>query len=61
MLERGLAGISLRNVSKESGCRSKPSLTDAIVYAVAKIMDAMIVSGDEHFRDLDNTLWLKTR
>jgi len=60
-LETARAYIELVNHAKESGYRLKPSLTNAIVYAVAKIMDAMIVSGDEHFRDLDNVLWLKTR
>jgi len=60
-LETARAYIELVNHAKELGYRSKPSLTDAIVYAVAKIMNAMIISGDMHFRDLDNVLWLKTR
>jgi len=35
-----------------------PSLFDAIVLATARTMKAKIVTGDQHFRGLDETLWV---
>ncbi len=34
-----------------------PSLFDAIVLAVGKSLEAKIVTGDQHFRDLPEILW----
>lgn len=35
-----------------------PSLFDAIVLAVARVNHANVLTGDRHFRGLDETLWL---
>ncbi len=34
-------------------------LADSIVYATGQIKKAKIVTGDEHFKDLENTLFIK--
>jgi len=34
------------------------SLFDAIILATARTLNAKIITGDEHFRDLDETLWI---
>jgi len=36
-----------------------PSLFDAIVLATGKSLDAKILTGDHHFKDLAETLWLE--
>lgn len=35
-----------------------PSLFDAIVLATARTLDAKLVTGDEHFKDIHETLWI---
>jgi len=35
-----------------------PSLADAIILATARILDAKVVTGDQHFRGLPNVIWL---
>jgi predicted nucleic acid-binding protein len=37
---------------------NSPSLFDAIVLAVGRTTKAKIVTGDEHFRNLPETLWI---
>lgn len=37
-----------------------PSLFDAIVLAVTKHLKAKVLTGDEHFKNLPETLWLKS-
>jgi len=36
----------------------KPSLFDAIILATARMREAKVLTGDEHFRELPETLWL---
>ena len=36
----------------------KPSLFDAIILATARMREAKVLTGDEHFKDLPETLWL---
>ena len=36
-----------------------PSLFDAIPLAVARLLKAKILTGDEHFRNLPETIWMK--
>jgi predicted nucleic acid-binding protein len=36
-----------------------PSLFDAVVLATGKSLDAKILTGDQHFRGLAETLWLE--
>lgn len=35
-----------------------PSLFDAIVLAVGRVIKAKIVTGDEHFKNLPETVWI---
>jgi len=35
-----------------------PSLFDAIILATAKALDAKLVTGDEHFKEIHETLWI---
>jgi predicted nucleic acid-binding protein len=37
---------------------SKPSLFDAIVLTTARLNESRILTGDPHFRDLPETIWL---
>lgn len=37
---------------------AKPSLFDAIVLAIAKTNRAKVLTGDQHFRDHPETIWL---
>ena len=37
---------------------SVPSLFDALVLATARVLDARVVTGDEHFKNLSETLWV---
>lgn len=36
-----------------------PSLFDAIPLAAARLLKAKILTGDEHFRNLPETIWMK--
>lgn len=38
--------------------QNSPSLFDAIVYATAKVKDCKILTGDEHFRNLPEVVWI---
>jgi predicted nucleic acid-binding protein len=40
------------------GKLKSPSLFDAIVLAVGKVVKAKVVTGDEHFRNLPETVWI---
>ena len=35
-----------------------PSLFDAIVLATARLLKAKVLTGDEHFKELPETLWI---
>jgi len=39
--------------------QNTPSLFDAIVYATARINQCKIITGDEHFKNLPETLWIE--
>jgi predicted nucleic acid-binding protein len=38
---------------------SKPSLFDAITLATAKVLKAKVMTGDEHFKGLPETIWIR--
>jgi hypothetical protein len=40
------------------GKLKSPSLFDAIVLAVGRVVKAKVVTGDEHFRNLPETVWI---
>jgi predicted nucleic acid-binding protein len=35
-----------------------PSLFDAIMLATAKSLGAKLITGDEHFKEIDETIWI---
>ncbi len=39
--------------------QNTPSLFDAIVHATARINQCKIVTGDEHFKNLPETIWIE--
>ena len=39
--------------------QNTPSLFDAIVYATARINQCKIITGDEHFKNLPETIWIE--
>lgn len=47
----------LREEAKVVGL-NEPSLFDAIIMAVTKILDAKIITGDEHFRRRPEVVWI---
>jgi predicted nucleic acid-binding protein len=49
----------LELAKKANGSKQNaPSLFDAIVLATARINQCQILTGDEHFRNLPETLWI---
>ena len=56
-LEAAKATTQLERSAKASGLR-KPSLFDGIVLASARRNDAKVITGDEHFKNLDETVWI---
>jgi predicted nucleic acid-binding protein len=42
----------------KTGELKKPSLTDGIVLATGRILKAKIITGDEHFRGLDEVVYV---
>ena len=45
-----------RNAKEKSLAR--PSLFDGIVLAIARVNQAKVLTGDQHFKNLEDTLWL---
>lgn len=56
-IEAGRAYLQLEKKAKQTGLR-KPSLFDALVLAVARKNDAKVLTGDEHFESLPDTIWM---
>jgi len=56
-LEAAKATVQLERRAASSGLR-KPSLFDGIVLATARRNDAKVLTGDVHFKDLAETVWL---
>ena len=56
-LESAKCYFELKEKSKKAGI-SAPSLFDAMVLATARVLKARVITGDKHFKDLDETLWL---
>lgn len=55
-VEAAKAYLQLEKMSKDAGLK-KPSLFDALVLAVAKKSDGKVLTGDEHFEGLPETIW----
>ena len=56
-LEAAKCHLELAEKAKRSK-QNAPSLFDAIVLATARINQCRILTGDEHFKDLPETIWL---
>jgi predicted nucleic acid-binding protein len=57
-LEAAKCQLELTKKAKISK-QNTPSLFDAIVQATAKINQCKIVTGDEHFKNLPETIWIE--
>jgi predicted nucleic acid-binding protein len=57
-LEAAKCQLELSQQAKISK-QNTPSLFDAIVYATARINQCKIITGDEHFKNLPETIWLE--
>ena len=58
-IEASKAYFELQKKAKARGLR-KPSLFDALVLASARRNGARVLTGDEHFEELPETLWMGT-
>ncbi len=47
----------LRENARKAGL-GEPGLFDAIVLAVAKVLDASLITGDEHFKERPEVVWI---
>jgi len=56
-LESAKCYMQLSEKAKTKGLKT-PSLFDAIVLATARLLHAKIVTADEHFKDMPETLWI---
>ena len=56
-VEAGRAYIQLERRAKDEGL-GRPSLFDAIVLAVARQHGGRVLTGDEHFKGLHETIWI---
>ena len=56
-LEAAKCHLELAKKAKISK-QNTPSLFDAIIYATARINQCKILTGDEHFRNLHETIWI---
>jgi len=57
-LRAGGTYLELLKHSRKQKLKQKPSLNDAIVLATARMVRAKVMTGDQHFKNLKETLWL---
>ena len=57
-LESAKCYLELSEKARREGAEA-PSLFDALVLATARVLDARVVTGDEHFKNLSETLWVR--
>ncbi len=57
-VESGKAYLELIKHAKKQGLKQKPSLIDAIILATARKLKAKIITGDKHFKELEETIWI---
>jgi predicted nucleic acid-binding protein len=57
-LESAKAYLELREKAKRERLR-EPGLFDAILLAVGRVCSAKVLTGDEHFRDLKETIYME--
>ncbi len=56
-LESAKCYIELSEEAKKARITT-PSLFDAIVLATTRVLKAKVITGDEHFRNLPETIWI---
>ena len=56
-LESAKCYFELKEKARKAGI-SDPSLFDAMVLATARVLKAKVITGDRHFKNLNETLWL---
>ncbi len=56
-VEAGKCYLELKDLARKMNI-SPPSLADAVILAVARLLDAKILTGDLHFKDLPETIWI---
>lgn len=56
-LESACAFLDLSQQAKRKGLR-EPSLFDAIILGTTRSVKGNVLTGDPHFKDLEETLWL---
>ncbi|MEM4229677.1 MAG: PIN domain-containing protein [Thermoproteota archaeon] len=47
----------LKEKARKAGIR-EPGLFDAVIMAVAKVLNASLITGDEHFKERPETIWI---
>ena len=57
-MESGRAYVEIDERARKSKGK-KPSLFDAIILATARVNKAKVLTGDLHFKDLPETMWLE--
>ncbi len=57
-LEAGETYLELLERSRKRKLKQKPSLNDAIVLTTARRTGAKVVTGDQHLKNLRETLWI---
>jgi len=57
-LRAGKAYLELLEHSEKLGLKAKPSLGDAIILATARVYKAKVLTGDQHFKGLEATVWI---
>ncbi len=57
-LKSGEAYMELLEHAKKLKLKTKPSLGDAIVLATAQSLNAKVITGDQHFKELEITIWI---
>ena len=58
-MEAAKCYLELAKLAKESKLNT-PSLFDAIVLGTSRLLESKIVTGDEHFKNLPETIWIGT-
>lgn len=56
-VEAGKAYLQLEKRARDAGLKN-PSLFDALVLAVARKTEGKVLTGDEHFEGLPETIWM---
>ena len=51
------AYLQMQKRAKDAGLQ-RPSLFDALILAIARKNDAKVLTGDEHFEGLSETMWI---